>query len=69
MSKDKRIYTCYGCQYYYRDKIAEDEDGYARFKKYPRKHCGQDHFKCPYFLGNGKPLPTIYEKGEEYGNK
>ena len=56
MTKDKTIHTCYGCPYYYRDKIDEDEDGYPRFEKYPRKHCGQDHFECPFYWGEGEPL-------------
>lgn len=44
--KGKKIYTCYGCPSYY------TEQG----KKYPAKHCGHEHTKCPYYLDCGEPL-------------
>lgn len=44
--KDNTIYTCYGCPYYY----TEHGD------KYPTKHCGQSHTKCPYYWDKGMPL-------------
>lgn len=47
-----KIYTCYGCPHFYADKG----------NKYNVKHCGQDHFKCPYFRGEGKPLGMIEAK-------
>ena len=40
MSRDK-IYTCYGCVYYYK------EEG----DKYPTKHCEKDHLKCRDYWG------------------
>ena len=49
MKKDK-IYTCYGCPSYY------VEQG----QKHPYKHCGEDHWKCPHYLGDG--LPLIFNK-------
>lgn len=52
--KTDKIYTCYGCQYYYADKG----------DKYNMKHCGQDHFKCPYFWGTGKPLGKKHCEGD-----
>ena len=63
MSKNKHIYTCYGCNYYYEDKIGENENGHSIREKYPSKHCGQDHFKCPYYLDNGEPLGKAKERG------
>lgn len=39
--KDRPIYTCYGCCYYYADKG----------RKYPQKHCGKNHFECSYYWG------------------
>lgn len=44
--KNNKIYTCYGCPYFYADKS----------NTYSTKHCGQDHLQCPYYLGTGKPL-------------
>lgn len=44
--KNDKIYTCYGCPHFYADKSS----------KYSVKHCGQDHFECPYFWGDGSPL-------------
>lgn len=40
----KKIYTCYGCTFYYA------EDG----ERYPTKHCGKDHLKCPYYWGDSE---------------
>ena len=53
MAKDKIIYTCYGCPSYY----TENGD------RYPTKHCEKDHFKCPYYLGEG--LPLIFDGAKE----
>lgn len=44
--KNKPIYTCYGCPYYFPDKTS----------RYSVKHCGQDHSQCPYYWGEGEPL-------------
>lgn len=41
--KNNKIYTCYGCPCFHSGKQ----------NKYPAKHCGQDHFKCPYYRGTG----------------
>lgn len=43
------VHTCYGCEYYH------DENGFIH-KGWNSKHCGQNHYECPYFLGTGKPL-------------
>lgn len=51
--KNKTIYTCYGCPYYYRDK---NTTTFSDRHNYKYKHCGQEHFKCPYYLGTGEPL-------------
>lgn len=55
--KDKVIYTCYGCPYYHRD-----ENTTPFSDRYNYKHCGQDHFKCPYYLGTGDPLGVKKEE-------
>lgn len=53
MNWNKRaVHTCYGCEYYH------DENGFNN-KEYNSKYCGQDHYKCPYFLGTGEPLGNI----------
>ena len=55
MKKNNTVYTCYGCPAYYTPK----DDPF----KLPLKHCGEDHFKCPYYWGTGDPL-IISRKGE-----
>ena len=32
------------------------------FFRYPVKHCGQDHFKCPYYWGVGEPLGPVNDE-------
>ena len=46
MTNDK-IFTCYGCPLYHPIRKGD---------KVNYKHCGQDHFECPYYLGTGVPL-------------
>ena len=54
MSKNKVIHTCYGCPEYY------DSKGYVG-EPFSTKHCGQDHWKCPYYLGEGEPLGKKFD--------
>ena len=56
MRKKRTVHTCYGCQYYYTNR---NEIGFFR---YPVKHCGQDHFKCPYYWGVGEPLGPVNDE-------
>lgn len=37
--KDKTIYTCYGCPYFYK----------TEGDRYAKKHCGKDHLKCEWY--------------------
>ncbi len=50
----EKTHTCYGCPYYYKDKAKWPVVSTAR----PTRHCGQDQTKCPYYLGEGKPLES-----------
>ena len=50
--KDNVIYTCYGCLHYFKD-IGD---------RYPRKHCGKDHFKCPWYWGEAEIVEEKMEK-------
>ena len=52
MAKDKTIYTCFECPYFY----AEEGDRYAT------KHCGQNHLECPYYWDKGQPLGIKYDE-------
>lgn len=48
MSKES-VKSCYGCTLYY------DRNGNI-CKPFSTKHCNQDHWNCPWFLGIGLPL-------------
>lgn len=52
------VKTCYGCKEYYN---SAGEVGYP----FSTKHCGQDHWECPYFLGEGEPLGKKVKESEE----
>lgn len=54
MSKNKVIHTYYGCPEYY------DSKGNVG-APFSTKHCGQDHWKCPYYSGEGEPLSRKFD--------
>lgn len=55
MNWKRTVHTCYGCKYYH------DKNGFNN-KGYNDKYCDKDHYKCPYFLGTGRPEPWEGEK-------
>ena len=59
-TRKRTVHTCYGCPWYYTNK---NEIGFFR---YPVKHCGQDHFKCPYYWGTGEPLGPVNDGNIHY---
>lgn len=58
MSKNPVVKSCYGCKEYY------DHLGNV-CAPFSTKHCGQDHWKCPWFLGEGMPLGKKVKESEE----